>query len=180
MSGLRYTALRARPKALLQQTSLTPEEFERLVVPFEEAFQRHMSEWTLEGRRRRNRRYSTYQTCPLPTPEDRLLFILMYLKHNPLQVLHGQVFGLGQPKAHQWIHVLLPVLKTTLEGLAVLPSRALALLGERLAVELSQAQTSDERVAPLFVTMAANARFAVPRLRQNRKNAIAARKSATR
>ncbi|MGF1528526.1 MAG: transposase family protein, partial [Candidatus Competibacterales bacterium] len=51
-----------------------------------------------------------YKNCPLPLPEDRLLFVLVYLKQNPLQVLLAWLFGLTQPKAHQWLHVLLPVL----------------------------------------------------------------------
>jgi hypothetical protein len=51
-----------------------------------------------------------YKNCPLPTPEDRLLFILAYLKTYALQVVQGRLFGMGQSKANQWIHVLLPAL----------------------------------------------------------------------
>ena len=61
------------------------DEFEALVPPFETAFLRYMAECTLHGRRRKSRRYTTYQHCPLPTPEDRLLFILVYLKQNTIQ-----------------------------------------------------------------------------------------------
>jgi hypothetical protein len=39
-----------------------------------------MADWRLDGRPRTARRYTTYTNCPLPTPEDRLLFILVYLK----------------------------------------------------------------------------------------------------
>ena len=60
------------------------------------------------------RRFTTSTNCPLPTPEDRLLFILVYLKTNPLQVAHGVLFGLPQGKTNQWLHVLLPVLQTAL------------------------------------------------------------------
>jgi len=38
------------------------------------------------------------------------LFILAYVKTYSLQVVQGRLFGMGQSKAHQWIHVLLPVL----------------------------------------------------------------------
>src|SRR5262245_57255285 len=44
--------------------------------------------------------------CPLPTPEDRLFFLLTYLKTSTLQVVQGRLFGMRQSKAHQWMHVL--------------------------------------------------------------------------
>jgi hypothetical protein len=64
-------------------TSLTVDEFQQVVLPFEAAYQRHTAPWRLDGKPRTARRYTTYQNCPLPTPEDRLLFILVYLKTYP-------------------------------------------------------------------------------------------------
>ena len=66
-----------------------------------------------------------YKNCPLPTPEDRLLFILAYLKTYALQVVQGRLFGMGQSKANQWIHVLLPVLLAALRTLGDAPARSL-------------------------------------------------------
>jgi hypothetical protein len=40
--------------------------------------------FTLEGKPRQNRTYSLYKNSILPTMEDKLLFILNYLKTNPL------------------------------------------------------------------------------------------------
>lgn len=80
MGTLRFADLQTRPTELLDLTSLTVEEFQQLVPPFEAAFQTHMAEWRLDGQPRTARRYTTYRNCPLPTPEDRLLFILVYLK----------------------------------------------------------------------------------------------------
>ena len=60
------------------------------------------------GNPRTARRFSVYQNCPLPTPEDRLFFLLTYLKTYSLQVVQGRLFGMGQSKANQWLHVLLP------------------------------------------------------------------------
>src|SRR5712691_9743639 len=73
-----------------------------------------MAEWTLLGQCRQSRKYTTYKNCPLPTPADRLLFILVYLKQNTIQTLHGRLFGMRQSKANHWIHVLLPVVRNTL------------------------------------------------------------------
>ena len=83
-----------------------------------------MARWRFDGQPRTARRYTTYQNCPLPTPEDRLLFILAYLKTYPLQVVQGRLFGMDQSKANQWIHVLLGVLQATLRALGDTPSRS--------------------------------------------------------
>src|SRR5437867_11942059 len=55
----------------------------QLVPPFEVAFQAHMAAWRLDGKPRTARRFSVYQNCPLPTPEDRLFFLLTYLRPLP-------------------------------------------------------------------------------------------------
>jgi hypothetical protein len=80
MGRLRFTDIQTRPSEVLDLTSLTVDEFQLLVLPFEAAFQAHMARWRLDGRPRTARQYTTDQNCPLPTPEDRLLFILVYLK----------------------------------------------------------------------------------------------------
>ena len=76
MAGLRFTELQSRPTEFLDFTSVTLEEFQQLVAPFEAAFQAQMTERRVDGKPRTARRFSVYKTCPLPTPEDRLLFIL--------------------------------------------------------------------------------------------------------
>src|SRR5215218_8868244 len=133
---LRYRDLSTSTTDVLDLTSLTVDEFTALVPPFEAAFLDYMAEWTLHGRPRQARRYTTYKNCPLPTPEDRLLFILVYLKQNPTQLLHGRLFGMRQSKATQWIHVLLPVLCNTLRALGHAPCRHVEALCERLGVEV--------------------------------------------
>src|SRR5919112_5893749 len=80
MTGVRFADVQARPAEFLNLTSLTLEEFEVLVAPFEAAFQDHMAAWRLDGKPRTSRRFTVYRTCPLATPEDRLLFLLTYLK----------------------------------------------------------------------------------------------------
>jgi hypothetical protein len=145
MGSLRFTNLQTRPIEVLDLTSLTVEEFQHLVRPFEAAFQAHMAQWRLDGQPRTARRYTTYQNCPLPTPEDRLLFILVYLKTYPLQVMQGRLFGMGQSKAHQWIHVLLVVLQATLRTLGETPARSLTELAKRLGAAEAEATA---RVVP--------------------------------
>src|SRR6516162_4997235 len=132
MAGLRFTDLQSRPLEFLDFTSLTLEEFELLVPPFEAAFQAHMAAWRLDGKPRTARQFAVYKNCPLPTAEDRLFFLLTYLKTYALQVVHGRLFVMGQSKANQWMHVLLPVLLAALRTLGDAPARSLTALAQRL------------------------------------------------
>jgi hypothetical protein len=73
MSGLRDAEVSQKQRKLLAMTSLTVEEFDQLVPAFEEAFEHRMKEGCLDGQPRIGRAYRTAATCPLPTPEERLL-----------------------------------------------------------------------------------------------------------
>ena len=95
---MRYTDVSQKEGKFLDLTSLMVEEFDQLVPAFEEAFQERMKERCLDGKKRTGRKYLTYMNYPLPTPEDRLLFILVYLKNNPLQVLQGELFEMPTKK----------------------------------------------------------------------------------
>ena len=133
MAGVRFADVQSRPAEFLDFTSLTLEEFQDLVPPFEAAFQARMAAWRMDGKPRTARRFTVYQNCPLPTPEDRLFFLLTYLKTYAVQVVQGRLFGMVQSKANQWIHVLLPALLAALRALGDAPARSLTALAHRLA-----------------------------------------------
>src|SRR5467141_2435779 len=141
MAGLRFTDLQSRPMEFLDFTSLTLDEFQHLAPPFETAFQARMAAWHFDGKPRTARRFTVYKNCPLPTPEDWLLFILVYLKTYALQVVQGRLFGMVQGKANQWIHVLLPALLAALRALGDAPARSLSALAQRLGVSEADAAT---------------------------------------
>src|SRR5689334_20522009 len=179
---VRYQNIKTKAYRVLDLTSLTVDEFEQLVPAFEAAFVRHMCEWTMEGKPRTGRRYSQYSTCPLPTPEDRLLFILSYLKVAALQVAHGAMFEMSQSNANKWIHVLLVVLHQTLLDLGDVPARHLAALRQRLAAlqeAVSQADGAQPSASPFF-TMAPNGQSLAPKTALSKARVLAARKGATR
>ena len=146
MTHVQFADVQSRPTEFLDFTSLTLEEFQILIPPFEAAFQAHMAAWRFDGTPRTARRFTVYKNCPLPTPENRLFFILTYLKTYALQVVHGRLFGMVQGKANQWIHVLLPVLLAALRTLGNAPARSLTALAQRLGVAEADAATM---VAPL-------------------------------
>jgi len=192
MAGLRFADVQSRPTEFLDFTSLTLEEFQQLVPPFEAAFQAHMAAWRFNGTPRTARRFTVYKHCPLPTPEDRLFFLLTYLKTYALQVVHGRLFGMLQGKANQWIHVLLPVLLAALRTLGDAPARSLTALAQRLGVSEADAASvvsalEEEPIsvaaapvatpdAPLVPMTAPNGASSAPRTLLNRKRVIAARK----
>jgi hypothetical protein len=190
MAGLQFTDVQSRPTEFLDLTSLTLDEFHLLVSPFETAFHARMAVWRLDGKPRSARQFSIYKNCPLPTPEDRLLFILTYLKTYALQVMHGRLFGMSQSKANQWIHVLLPVLLTALRALGDAPARSLTALAQRLGVSEADAATvvvprEEEPTpvvapdAPLLPMTGRNGASSAPRTLLNRPRVIAARKKTT-
>jgi Helix-turn-helix of DDE superfamily endonuclease len=146
MASVRFTDVQTRPMEFLDLTSLTLDEFQQLVPPFEAAFQAHMAAWRLDGKPRTARQFRVYKNCPLPTPAERLFFLLTYLKTYSLQVVHGRLFGMGQSKANQWIHVLLPALLAALRTLGDAPARSLTALAQRLGVSEADAATV---IAPL-------------------------------
>ena len=191
MAGLRFTDLQSRPMEFLDFTSLTLDEFQQLVPPFEAAFHAHMAAWRMDGKPRTARRFTVYQTCPLPTPEDRLLFILTYLKTYALQVVHGRLFGMVQGKANQWIHVLLPVLLAALRTLGDAPARSLTALAQRLGVSEADAASvvgSREEApapvvapdSPLLPMTAPSGASSAPKTLLHRRHVTAARKRMIR
>jgi hypothetical protein len=147
------------------------------------------------GNPRTARRFPVYQNCPLPTPEDRLFFLLTYLKTYTLQVVQGRLFGMRQSKANQWIHVLLPALLAALHALGDAPARSLTTLAQRLGVSEADAATvvtplvvepgpgvavpAATPASPLVSMTARNGASSAPKILLNRPRVIAARKRIT-
>ena len=148
---------------------MTLDEFQQLVLPFEAAFHARMAAWRMDGKPRTTRRFTVYKNCPLPTPEDRLLFILVYLKTYALQVVQGRLFGMVQGKANQWIHVLLPALLAALRTLGDAPTRSLTALAQRLGVSEADAAMV---VTPLAEEAAPAAVPASPLLPMTAQNGV--------
>ena len=107
----------------LALTGYTRQEFDELLPHFKQSYYDWMGSHRLDGKARGKRKYSDYKNSPLPTIEDKLFFILHYLKTNNLQMVQGALFGISQPKANLWIHCLEPVLNKTLAKLGELPVR---------------------------------------------------------
>src|SRR5436190_13854184 len=118
-----YTTLKANPRKFLALTGLTPQEFALLFAPFSHAYERlYLPDRTLAGQPRQRFPGGGRHGALYPD-EQKLLFILVYLKTYPLQVLLGETFNLSQPQVNHWVHRLLPILRSALDELGALPER---------------------------------------------------------
>src|SRR4029453_12469259 len=88
-------ALQDRPREFLAATSLTHEEFARVLPAFAAAYAvLYPPDKTWEGKVRQ-RQSGGGAKGGLPQMADKLFFILVYQKTNPLQTMHGLQFELS-------------------------------------------------------------------------------------
>jgi len=171
-----YEEVTQRAGSLRSMTGLTEAEFMALLPHFEQALVAYMQHRTIDGNPRTSRRYSTYDTCPLPTMADKLLFILTYLKQNPIQEVQGQLFGMSQSHANTWIHALHPVLNQALAHQERLPARTAAEFAAMFETHSADGSSS----IPLVGMMALNVRSTARPIPKSSKNMTVARSSVIR
>ena len=129
--GLTYARIKDKPKKLLALSGLTRAEFDDLLVAFKIVSQPNSA--TTQRGQSRQRKVGGGRKATLLLAEDRLLFILVYMKTYPLQEIMAELFDLDVSNVNEWIHRLLPLLRDALDELGVLP--------ERDAQAVAQAQT---------------------------------------
>jgi len=112
------SAQSATPEQFKSLTSLTKEEFDKLLKIFTQV-------WEEQD----NHRGSPEK---LASCGDKLFFILFYLKNYPLQEVLGFLFGLDQSQANRWIKMLSRILKETLQRGGYLPARTASELEAQL------------------------------------------------
>jgi hypothetical protein len=128
---LSYEQVQNKPRALQSLSGLNVNEFEQLLVSFEQAWQDYIEQhYNKPGRQRR---YGGGRTPQLKRSCDKLLFILVYYRLYPTQEVQGFVFGIGQPQTHEWVHKLSRVLNQALGYEKQLPEREAHRLEEVLS-----------------------------------------------
>src|SRR6266536_3170709 len=170
-----YEEVIQRAGSLRAMTGLTQQEFTALLPHFERALLAYMADRTIDGQPRTSRRYSTYETSPLPTMADKLLFILTYVKQNPIQEVQGQLFGMSQSNANKWIHLLHPVLNRAVADQELLPARTADDLAAMLTTPPSEAPSS----SLLFFMMGPNDQSSGRKTLRISKSITVARRSVT-
>jgi hypothetical protein len=77
----------------------------------------------MSGKFRDNRQsFIIYKNSSFPTIADRLFFILVYLKNNPLQEYHAACFDPDQTHCNSFIHVLHRILEQCLWDVEAMPA----------------------------------------------------------
>lgn len=120
---LTYEKLKKNVRQFVSLTSLTPEEFEYVLPAFEEVYWQVFPETRTKTGQKRERKSGGGRKGALASIEQKLLFALVYQKGYPVQSLMGELFGIGQSQANEWIHTLLPILKQALDDLGYEPER---------------------------------------------------------
>jgi hypothetical protein len=126
---MNYSEARRQPRVFRQLTGLTVEGFDALLPAFAAAYEEDARRRRTQPRRRAA---GAGRKSVLKTADDRLFFILFYLRHYPIQEVVAFWFGFSQAQANQWIHRLTPVLDEALGREAQLPARSAADLAEVL------------------------------------------------
>jgi hypothetical protein len=145
----KFDSMLGNERRLQALTGLDRATFDAFLPVFTAAMERYLATTTLDGYVREGDRAITYANSPLPTSTDRLLFILSYLKLNPIQEAHGQMFGMSQSNVSKWARLLLELLSAALANQRVLPARTTAELAAYLQTPEAQQTTSP----PLFIRM---------------------------
>ena len=118
-----YAVVKEQPQLLLAMTSLTQEEFEKLLPYFHVAWDEYVRSEYIDRDGRQRQYGGGQQRTTLVVMEDKLLFILYYLKVYPLQEILAFEFGMTQSSAHAWIHLLSGVLQQALAQAGYVPER---------------------------------------------------------
>lgn len=104
-------------------TGLMYTEFQQLLPPFQYAWDQYVQQHYVD-RDNRQRQYGAGRPeATLVHIEDKLLFILYYVKVYPLQEILAFEFGMGQSTANAWIHILSEVLQKALDYGGYVPAR---------------------------------------------------------
>jgi Helix-turn-helix of DDE superfamily endonuclease len=141
---LSYGNIKIKPGLIKSATGLSKAEFEYLLPAFGQEWDRHMGQYTFEGKPRirmcKARKNNTFKEV-----EDMLVFILYDYRHNPTQEFMGLHFHLTQPKVAMWIKILEPILAKCLDRLKLLPARESAKLGQCLIESVTILLDGSER-----------------------------------
>ena len=107
----------------LALTSVSISLFDEILPFFTEAHDEYFRWHDVKGNKVARKRSHTIQSnSPLPTVSERLFFILVYLKNNPLQSYHAACFDMSQQQCGQWIHTLTEILRNAIEDAGMLPA----------------------------------------------------------
>jgi hypothetical protein len=149
----KFISMLQNERRLRALTGLDFATFMALLPAFTTAMERYRTRSTLDGYLRESDRAITDANSPLPSTEDRLRFLLTYLKQNPIQEAHGQMVAMSQSNVRKWVQLLLTILALALADQCVVPARTPSELAAQLQAD---ARPTDPAAPPFFAMMVPN------------------------
>ena len=116
-----YKVWSNRPKHFRRLTGITLEEFDELLDKFQSSYQFFIQREFLSKERRRA--YGGGRRTRIHSLEDKLLFILVYVRIYPLEFMQGAMFNMAESRSCEWIHRLLPILDEAMNFTHMKPKR---------------------------------------------------------
>lgn len=179
LCAMKYEQWVTNPIRFLAMTGYSIEQFSQLLPFFVQAHDAYFQQFHLDGSPRSGlRQFVLYKNAALPSHAERLVFVLSYLKLNPLQEDHADRFGLQQKQANEFIHGLKPVLEKALKMANVMPAQTdqelqLGLTQQALAGPVMLIHDATERAVPRPVDKdAQKAAYSGKKKRHTAKNAF--------
>lgn len=118
-----FDKISKKPGVLVSMTTLREEEFINLSSYFGSEWDKYIRIYTITGKIRKRPVVKSRENAVFPAIEDMLLFILMYLKTYPLQMVVAAQYGMNQPQVNSWIKLLKKILIQSLEKMGHVPNR---------------------------------------------------------
>ena len=137
-----YNSAILNEKTFISLTSLTISEFNDLCKIFSIQWEKYTNQESKDPK-------NGGRPPSLKTIEDRLFFILFYLKTYPLQEVIAYSFGITQGTANTLIHQLSHILKVTFSELGYVPARITEDIIKRLQLEETQPYAIDGTERPI-------------------------------
>jgi hypothetical protein len=122
LCGMKYEQWLKNPIRFVAMTGYTIERFSALLPVFSDHHNIYFTKHLQNGKPRKGgRAFVLYKNAPMPSCEERLVFILSFLKLNPVQEHHADTFDMQQKQCNEFIHTLKVVLDNALKSLEVMP-----------------------------------------------------------
>lgn len=103
-----FLKISIRPKHFHRLTGLNINEFNIILDKFRSSWQEFVNHEFLS--KNRKRKYGGGRHARLLSLEDKLLFILVYVRMYPILFIQGNMFGIEESRACDWVQRLLPLL----------------------------------------------------------------------
>ena len=120
---MKYEEIILHRGRFLSLTSLEPEEFNHLLSEFAPLWEKYYRYHTTLGKKRKIVCYEEHKSALLQGTGQKLFFLMVYLKNNPLQTFQAATFGVSQPKVSKITHILLSIFDETLKKMNLMPCR---------------------------------------------------------